>query len=157
MNKMKIIMENFRKTMKEAWPGTEEPKAPWTGKPNHDWSAEIERKKMFDAKETIKRNVAAAVRDEILADFENKYANVSDIVDNPGETLDTGELKRKIRRYLGDEVAASGGPAAASFSEDDYNHIVDLINTFGEDNEEDLESDVRDNPGYSVGQGASWK
>ena len=41
MKNMKLIMENFRKTMKEAWPGTEEPKASWSGKPNHDWSADI--------------------------------------------------------------------------------------------------------------------
>jgi len=157
MKNMKLIMENFRKTMKEAWPGTEEPKAPWTGKPNHDWSAEIERKKMFDAKETIKRNVAATVRDEILADFENKHTKISDIVDDPSTVLDTRKLKLYIKRYLGDEVAKIGGGPISKFEEDDYNEVIDLMNSFGEDDDEDLEADVHDNPGYAVGQGANWK
>ena len=153
---MKLIMENFRKNMKEGWPGSEEVSAPWTGKPNHDWSAEIEKKKMFDAKETIKNNVAATVRDEILSDFDNKYAKISDIVDDPSTELDTGKLKRKIRRYLGDEIAANGGPAAARFIESDYNDIVDMMDTFGEDEEPEEMSDMEDPPGPMPGEGGNY-
>jgi hypothetical protein len=153
---MKLIMENFRKTMKEGWPGAKQVDAPWTGKPNHDWSAEIEKKKMFDAKEIMKDNVAATVRDEILADFDNKHTKISDIVDDPSTELDTGKLKRKIRRYLGDEIAANGGPAIATFVEDDYNDIVDKMDTFGEDEEPEEMSDMEDPPGPMPGEGGNY-
>ena len=150
-------MENFKKNMQEAWPGTKQVDAPWTGKPNHDWSSEIEQKKKYEAEMAMKRSVAAAVRDEILADFNNKHTKISDIVDDPSTKLDTRMLKLYISRHLGDEIAANDGPIAAAFEESDYNEVIDMMNTYGEDEEPEEKSDMEDNPGVSIGQDAKWK
>ena len=89
--------------------------------------------------------------------FDNKHSSVTDIVDDPNTKLDTHTLKAHIKRHWGDAVASFTGDVAPPLSEDDYNEIINLMDTFGKEEEEGLESDVRDNPGYAVGQGANWK
>ena len=66
MKYMKLIMENFKKKMKEGWPGAQEPTVPWAGKSQKNWDKEIKAK---SAQDTARKNAEI----EVINFIKNKY------------------------------------------------------------------------------------
>ena len=164
MKNMKLIMENFRKTMKEGWPGEPQARAPWMDA-DQDANAEkmnawMQRSKESREKTEVLKRAAANAEDEILHHFQGKYSNVNAIVRDELEPFDTNELKGYCERHLADEVAATKNMNMKDFSESDILAMIDDIDAFrdpDEPAEREEKSDMEDNPGVSVGQDAKWK
>jgi hypothetical protein len=164
MKNMKLIMENFRKSMKEGWPGEPKVEVPWA---NADKEANAEKmgawmqrsKESREKTEVLERAAASAVK-EILHDFQGKYSDVNAIVRDKLEPFDTNELKAYCERHLADEVARTKNMNMENFSESDILAMIDEIDAFrdpDEPEEREEKSDMEDNPGVSVGQDAKWK
>jgi len=139
MKNMKLIMENFRKTMKEAWPGTEEPKASWSGKPQKNWSKEIGV-----------HNAANAARKEAMrlavADIERQY--------------DERELHNMVYDELEDLFVNSfsdNHPKQDIPDEDEVESMMKALELFNPIEKDDpMPSDQQDNPGFAKGEGGNY-
>ena len=146
-------MENFRKSMKEGWPGAEEPKAPWTGKPQKNWDKEIETKTAAD-------QVRTAAEREVIELIKDKYGkNAEDLYNEP-------RPMRALVAYIEEKFEQIAGQPA------DEQSILDILNKLevlnpkvgapgslqalfaGED--EEKPSDMDDPPGDMPGDGGSY-
>ena len=164
MKEMKLIMEIFRKNMKEGWPGEPKVEAPWA---NADKKANAEKMDSWmqqsrDSREKdgILTRAAAQATEDILRDFGGKYSNPAEIVNNPNEEFDTLSLKGYCERALADEIASAQNKNFTNFSESDILAMIDKINAFrdpDEPEEREEKSDMEDPPGYMPGDGADWK
>jgi len=153
MKNMKLIMENFRKTMKEGWPGTEEPKAPWTGKPQKNWDKEIEAK-------TAAEQVRAKAEMEVIELIKDKYGkNAEDLYNEP-------HPMRALVAYIEEKFEQITKQQA------DEQNILDILNKLevlnpkigtpgslqalfaGED--EEMPSDTEEPPGFMPGEGGNY-
>ena len=160
---MKLIMENFRKNMKEGWPGEPKVEVPW-GNMDKEASAEKVGAWMQQAGESrekaeVLRRAAASAVDEILHDFQGKYSNVNAIVRDELEPFDTNELKAYCERHLADEVAATKNMNMKDFSESDILAMIDEIDAFrdpDEPEEREEKSDLEDRVGYMPGEGGNY-
>ena len=164
MNDMKLIMENFRKSLKEGWPGAPKVRAPWADADQEanaeKMNAWMQRSKESTEKTEVLNRAAANAKDEILRKFKGRYSTVNAIIRNKLEKFDTGELKAYCERHLADEVAATQDMNIENFSESDILAMIDKIDAFrdpDEPEEREEKSDMEDNPGVEVGQDANWK
>lgn len=147
MKNMKLIMENFRKTMKEAWPGTEEPKAPWVGKPNYDWSGQIKAKN--DAKISRKETMRLAIED-IMRQYDER--EMHDMVYDELEDLFTNTFTDNLPKKDG-KIKEEDLP-----TENEIKTMMSKCGLFKPVEKDDpMASDMEDNPGVEVGQDAKWK
>tara|TARA_R100001510_G_C7480466_1_gene92677 strand:- start:9 stop:287 length:279 start_codon:yes stop_codon:yes gene_type:complete len=90
MKKMKLIMENFNKTVKNEawnWGGTKQDAEKFVNQQM------VKNRKSREATEQALIAAADAVREEVLASYQEEYENIQDIIDNEAEPLDLGELK----------------------------------------------------------------
>ena len=154
MKNMKLIMENFKKNMKnEAWN--------WGG--NKEDSEAFIQKQLAKHRQSKKitgqalKVAAEAVRQEILDMYDNQYSNLQDIVDDEATDLDIGELKVMLNRAFGDAHAKMGGSKGIEAAEDDMLTMFDILDVL-EDDEEDglMPSDQEDPPGYMPGEGGNY-
>jgi len=154
MKNMKLIMENFNKTVKnEAWN--------WGG--SQEDAEEFAKQQMAksgksrEATEQAIKAAAEAVREEILSSYRGQYENVQDIIDNESEPLDLGELKTLLNRAFGDAHAQIAGTPGIEAHEQDMLKMFDVLDVL-EDDEEDalMPSDQEDPPGYMPGQGGNY-
>ena len=160
MKSMKLIMENFRKTMKEAQFGdpdfTPGPNPYFDydkGQPKSDPEADAMAKK----KEEMINSAAATVAKEILSSFGGEFGNVYQIMQHPTAKIDARKLRDDSQRALGDEIAKAGGDAFFKITEDDMLAIIDAINMYKDpEHEEPMPSDQQDNPGFAKGEGGNY-
>ena len=140
MNKMKLIMENFRKKMKEGWPGEEKPSVPWTGKPQKDWSSEIGR--AGDS-----RDAANAAMEAAVADIMRQY--------------DERELHNMVYDELEDLFVNRFSDNHPDEALPDEEQVATMMKDCGifnaEEKDDPSRSDIEDSPGYMPGDGADWK
>lgn len=136
---MKLIMENFRKTMSEAWPGTEEPKAPWTGKPNHDWSDEIKRKGEF-------QDASGAAMKAAVEDIMRQY--------------DERELHNMMYDELEDLFVNRFSDNHPDEALPDEDQVAEMMKDCGifkpEEKDDPMASDMEDSPGFMPGEGGNY-
>jgi hypothetical protein len=154
MSKMKLIMENFRKNMKnEAWS--------WGGsKEDAESFVRDKMKKGSKAREATEQAIITAVnvvRDEILDVYDQQFATVQDIVDSESTELDIGELKILLNRAFGDAHAQFAGTPGTEAAEEDMLRMIDSLDVF-EDDETDalMPSDQEEPPGYMPGDGGNY-
>ncbi len=153
MKEMKLIFENFRKNLKEGWPGTPEPSVPWSGKPQKNWDKEIEAKTAADqARKTAEREVVELIKD--------KYGkNAEDLYNEP-------RPMRALVAYIEEKFEQIAKQAP------DEQSILDILNKLevlnpkigapgslqalfaGED--EEMPSDMDDPPGDMPGDGGNY-
>tara|TARA_X000000950_G_scaffold284495_1_gene387755 strand:- start:664 stop:1128 length:465 start_codon:yes stop_codon:yes gene_type:complete len=154
MKKMKLIMENFNKTVKnEAWN--------WGGsKEESEKFVQQQLQKSRKAKETTEQaivNAVANVREELLDMYDNEYESVQDIVDDESTDLDIGELKVRLNRAFGDEYANITGFQAVEAAEEDMLKMFDALDVLDDDEEDELmPSDMEDPPGFMPGEGGNY-
>jgi len=163
MKSMKLIMENFRKTMKEAQfgePGFTPGPNPYfdyeknqpKSTPEQDAKAAMAKKKqeMIDA-------AAPRVAQEIVDSFNGQFGSVWDIMKHPTAKVDIRKLRDDSQKALGDEIAKAGGGAFFEITEDDMLAMIDAINMYKDPrHEEPLPSDQQDNPGFAKGEGGNY-
>jgi len=139
MKNMKLIMENFRKTMNEAWPGSPETKAPWTGKPQKDWSSEIEANR--DSRDASKRAMNSAVKDIMRQYDERELHNMM-----------YDELEDLFVNRFSDNHPTEALP--------DEDQVADMMKACGifkpEEKDDPMASDMEDPPGYMPGEGGNY-
>ena len=153
MKNMKLIMENFKKSMDESWS--------WGGSKQD--SEDFVQKQLAKQKEQKKITAQAVemsaetVRQEILDLYDNQYENVQDIVDDEATELDIGKLKVMLNRTFGDAHAQLGGNQGIEAAEEDMLKMFDILGVL-EDDEEDglMPSDYDDPPGYMPGEGGNY-
>ena len=153
---MKLIMENFRKTMKEAQFGdpdfTPGPNPYFDydkGRPKSDPKADAMAKK----KEEMINSAAARVAKEILDSFDGEFGNVYQIMQHPTAEIDVKEMHKRSEIALGDEIAKAGGDAFFKITEKDMLAMIDAINLYKDpEHEEPLPSDQEDDPGNPIGR-----
>ncbi len=83
-------MENFNKTVKNEawnWGGTKQDAEKFVNQQM------VKNRKSREATEQALIAAADAVREEVLASYQEEYENIQDIIDNEAEPLDLGELK----------------------------------------------------------------
>lgn len=156
MKSMKLIMENFRKTMKEAQfgePGFTPGPNPYfdydKGQPKSDPEADAMAKK----KKEMINSAAARVAKEILHSFRGEFGSVNQIMQHPTAKIDVRKLRDDSQRALGDEIAAAGGDAYFKIKEDDMLAMIDAINMYKDpEYEEPLPSDQQEDPGAPIGR-----
>lgn len=151
---MKLIMENFKKNMKnEAWN--------WGG--SKEESEAFVQKQLEKHRQSRKDTSAAlmtaveAVRKEVLNMFDNQYSNIQDIVDDEATELSIGKLKIMCNRAFGDAYAQITGKPGLEASEEDMLMMFDALDVL-EDDEQDgvMPSDMDDPPGYMPGEGGNY-
>tara|TARA_Y100001937_G_C7134548_1_gene339264 strand:- start:5992 stop:6456 length:465 start_codon:yes stop_codon:yes gene_type:complete len=154
MKNMKLIMENFKKTVQnEAWN--------WGGsKEDSEAFVQNQLAKHRKAKKdtsTSMMTAIEAVRREVLDMYDNEYSNIQDIVDDENTDLDIGELKIMCNRAFGDAYAKLTGKQGVEASEEDMLMMFDALDVL-EDDEQDgiLPSDKDDPPGYMPGEGGNY-
>ena len=154
MKNMKLIMENFKKNMKnEAWN--------WGG--SKEESEAFVQKQLEKHRQSRKDTSAAlmtaveAVRKEVLNMFDNQYSNIQDIVDDEATELSIGKLKIMCNRAFGDAYAQITGKPGLEASEEDMLMMFDALDVL-EDDEQDgvMPSDMDDPPGYMPGEGGNY-
>ena len=153
MKNMKLIMENFKKNMDEAWS--------WGG--SKEDSEEFVQKQLAKQKQQKKitaqalQAAAESVRQEILDMYDNQYQNVQDIVDDEATELDLGELKVMLNRAFGDAHAQFGGHQGIEAAEEDMLKMFDMLGVLEDDDQDGLmPSDHEDPPGYMPGEGGNY-
>ena len=154
MKKMKLIMENFNKTVKNEgwnWGGSQEDAEEFVKQQM------TKNNKSREATEQAIKMAAEAVREEILSSYHGEYENVQDIIDNEAEPLDLGELKTLLNRAFGDAHAQIAGTPGIEAGEQDMLKMFDVLDVL-EDDEQDalMPSDMDDPPGYMPGQGGNY-
>ena len=158
MKEMKLIIENFRKNMKEGWPGATQPGVPWSGKLQKDWSGQIQQARKSKENAARARQIAVDnVKQEILTPYGGEFEHVQDVIDDESVELDIGELKVRLNRAFGDAYAKlSGGPAVEA-SEEDYLSMIAAMDVF-EDDEDDVlaTTDQISPPGFMPGEGGDY-
>ena len=151
---MKLIMENFKKTVQnEAWS--------WGG--NKEDSEKFVQKQLGKLRKSKQitaqalKIAAETVKQEILDLYDNQYENVRQIVDDENTELDIGKLKVMLNRAFGDAHAQIGGSQGIEAAEEDMLKMFDILGVF-EDDEEDglMPSDQEDPPGYMPGEGGNY-
>ena len=156
MKSMKLIMENFRKTMKEAQFGdpdfTPGPNPYFDydkGQPKSDPEADAMAKK----KEEIIQRAAVVVAKEIVHDAGGELGSPFEIMKDPRFSLDLAKLRDMCERRLGDEIAKSGGGTHFDITEDDMLAMIDAVNLYKDPgHEEPLASDQEEDPGLPIGR-----
>ena len=154
MKKMKLIMENFKKTVQnDSWN--------WQGsKEESEKFIQQQLQKSRKAKETTEQaivNAVANVREELLDMYDNEYESVQDIVDDESTDLDIGELKVRLNRAFGDEYANITGFQAVEAAEEDMLKMFDALDVLDDDEEDELmTSDMEDPPGFMPGEGGNY-
>ena len=154
MKKMKLIMENFNKTIKnEAWN--------WGGsKEDSEKFVKQQMMKSRKSREATEQAIIAAaeaVREEVLASYGEEYENIQDIIDNEAEPLDLGELKVMLNRAFGDAHAKIAGTSGIEAGEQDMLKMFDILDVLEDDENDGLEaSDMDDPPGYMPGEGGNY-
>ncbi len=151
---MKLIMENFKKNMKnEAWN--------WGGSKEESEAfvqnqLEKHRQSRNDTS-TALMTAVEAVKKEVLNMFDNQYSNIQDIVDDEAAELSIGKLKIMCNRAFGDAYAQITGKPGLEASEEDMLMMFDALDVL-EDDEQDgvMPSDMDDPPGYMPGEGGSY-
>tara|TARA_R100001510_G_C7643584_1_gene201088 strand:+ start:13 stop:477 length:465 start_codon:yes stop_codon:yes gene_type:complete len=154
MKNMKLIMENFKKNMKnEAWN--------WGGSKEESEAfvqnqLEKHRQSRNDTS-TALMTAVEAVKKEVLNMFDNQYSNIQDIVDDEAAELSIGKLKIMCNRAFGDAYAQITGKPGLEASEEDMLMMFDALDVL-EDDEQDgvMPSDMDDPPGYMPGEGGSY-
>lgn len=151
---MKLIMENFKKTVQnEAWS--------WGG--NKEDSEKFVQKQLGKLRKSKQitaqalKIAAETVKQEILDLYDNQYENVRQIVDDENTELDIGKLKVMLNRAFGDAHTQIGGSQGIEAAEEDMLKMFDILGVF-EDDEEDglMPSDQEDPPGYMPGEGGNY-
>ena len=154
MKKMKLIMENFNKTVKNEawnWGGTKQDAEKFVNQQM------VKNRKSREATEQALIAAADAVREEVLASYQEEYENIQDIIDNEAEPLDLGELKAMLNRAFGDAHAKIAGTPGIEASEQDMLKMFDILDVLKDDEQDGLEaSDTDDPPGYMPGQGGNY-
>lgn len=159
MKSMKLIMENFRKTMKEAQfgePGFTPAPNPYfdydkgqpKSSPEQDAKAAMEKKMqgMIDT-------AAARVAEEFLNSFDGEFRNMNDIMQHPTAKIDVKDLYKRSEIALGDEIAKAGGGAFFEITEDVMLAMIDAVNLYKDPkHEEPLPSDQEEDPGSPIGR-----
>lgn len=136
---MKLIIENFRKKMKEGWPGEEKPSVPWAGKPQKDWSSEIEANR--NARAESKRAMDAAVED-ILRQYDERELH----------NMMYDELEDLFVNRFSDNHAGEVLP-----DEDQVAAMMKACGIFNPEEKDDpMPSDSEDPPGYMPGDGGNY-
>jgi hypothetical protein len=139
MKEMKLIMENFKKRMKEGWPGEEKVDAPWAGKPQKSWDKEIQR--MGDSRDTsteaMKKTVADIMRQYDERELHNMmYDELEDLFVN------------RFSDNHPDEVLP------------DEDQVAEMMKDCGifkpEEKDDPMASDMEDPPGYMPGDGGNY-
>ena len=154
MKNMKLIMENFKKNMKNEawnWGGSKEESEAFVQK-----QLEKHRQSKKDTSVALMTAVEA-VRKEVLNMFDNQYSNIQDIVDDEATELSIGRLKIMCNRAFGDAYAQITGKPGLEASEEDMLKMFDALDVL-EDDEQDgvMSSDMDDPPGYMPGEGGSY-
>ena len=151
---MKLIMENFKKTVQnEAWS--------WGG--NKEDSEKFVQKQLGKLRKSKQitaqalEMAAETVRQEILDLYDSQYENIQQIVDDENTELDIGKLKVMLNRTFGDAHAQIGGSQGIEAAEEDMLKMFDILGVL-EDDEEDglMPSDQEDPPGYMPGEGGNY-
>ena len=153
---MKLIMENFRKTMKEAQfgePGFTPGPNPYfdydKGRPKSDPEADAMAKK----KEEIINTAAARVAEEFLNSFDGEFSTMNQIMQHPTAKIDAKDLYKRSEIALGDEIAKAGGDAFFEITEDVMLAMIDAVNLYKDPkHEEPLPSDQEEDPGSPIGR-----
>lgn len=125
--------------MQEGWPGTPEPSAPWSGKPQKDWSGEISaRSGAIKANEKAKKEAING----ILAQYtEEEMHNM--IYD---------ELEDLFMNRFADVHPQGRDPDAEEISS-----MMQACGIFEPEEKYDMEkSDIEDPPGYMPGEGGKY-
>ena len=154
MKKMKLIMENFKKTVQNEawnWGGSKEDSEKFIQKQlsKHRKSKQITAQALEMAAETV--------RQEILDLYDNQYENLQDIVDDEATELDIGKLKVMLNRTFGDAHAQLGGTQGVEAAEQDMLKMFDILDVLKDDEQDDLmPSDYDDPPGYMPGEGGNY-
>ena len=153
---MKLIMENFRKTMNEAWPGTPEQQSSWgkDPKPYVDMREPQQTEPEMDPRrqELVKR-AADVVAKEIVSSFGGEFGSVWDIMNHPTAKIDMRDVRERCQRALGDEMATAGADAFFDITEKDMLAMIDAINVWKDpEHEEPLPSDREEDPGNPIGR-----
>ncbi len=112
MKNMKLIMENFKKKMKEGWPGAEEPTVPWDGKPQKNWDKEIKAK---SSQEAARKKAEI----EVINFIKDKYDK------DTGALYDEPRPMRALVSYIRQKFEQIAGMPA---DEQSILHIVDRLN-----------------------------
>ena len=154
MKNMKLIMENFKKNMKNEawnWGGSKEESEAFVQK-----QLEKHRQSKKDTS-TALMTAVEAVKKEVLNMFDNQYSNIQDIVDDEATELSIGRLKIMCNRAFGDAYAQITGKPGLEASEEDMLMMFDALDVL-EDDEQDgvMPSDMDDPPGYMPGEGGSY-
>ena len=143
MKSMKLIMENFRKTMNEAWPGTPEPQAPW-GK---------------DPKPYVDMRGPQQTEPEIETSVEDKAkaAAVKDIMRQYTELELHNMMYDEMEDLFVNRFSDNHPEEALPRAED----VADMMLTVGvlnpeEKYDEELPSDQEEPPGFMPGEGGNY-
>ena len=151
---MKLIMENFKKTVQNEawnWGGSKEDSEKFIQKQlsKHRKSKQITAQALEMAAETV--------RQEILDLYDNQYENLQDIVDDEATELDIGKLKVMLNRTFGDAHAQLGGTQGVEAAEQDMLKMFDILDVLKDDEQDGLmPSDYDDPPGYMPGEGGNY-
>jgi len=153
MKSMKLIMENFRKTMNEAWPGTPEQQSSWGNDPKPYVDTREPGEEVDPRRLEIVKRAAAIVAKELVDSFKGEFGDVWQIMKHPTAKIDVRELREKCQRVLGDEFAKEGGGAFFEITEKDLLVMIDEINLYKDPgHEEPLPSDQEEDPGNPIGR-----
>lgn len=156
MKSMKLIMENFRKTMKEAQFG--DPNFVPGPNPHFDYDknqpkSDPESDAMAMKKQELIDAAAATVAKEIVSSFGGEFGSVWDIMQHPTAKIDMRDMRERSQRALGDEMAMAGGDAFFKITEKDMLAMMDAINMYKDpEHEESLPSDQEEDPGTPIGR-----
>jgi len=153
MKSMKLIMENFRKTMNEAWPGAPEQQSSWGNDPKPYVDTREPSEEVDPKKQELIQRAAARVAEEILDSFKGEFGTMNDIIQHPTAEIDVKEMHKRSEIALGDEIAKAGGDAFFKITEKDMLAMIDAINLYKDPkHEEPLPSDQEDDPGSPIGR-----
>jgi len=153
MKSMKLIMENFRKTMNEAWPGTPEQQAPWGKDPKPYVDTREPGEEVDPKKQELIQRASDVVAKEIVNSFGGEFGSVWDIMNHPTAKIDMRDIRERCQRALGDEMATAGADAFFDITEKDMLAMIDAINLYEDpEHEEPLPSDQEEDPGNPIGR-----
>ena len=150
---MKLIMENFRKTMSEAWPGTPEQQAPWGKDPKPYVDTREPAEEVDPRRQELIQRASDVVAKEIVSDFGGEFGSVWDIMNHPTAKIDMRDVRERCQRALGDEMATAGADAFFDITEKDMLAMIDEIDVYKDPgHEEPLPSDREEDPGNPIGR-----
>jgi len=147
MKEMKMIFENFRKNVKEGWPGAPKPTVPWENKPQKNWNTEIQAKS--EAENARKQAMKLAVEDIKRQYNERELHNmIYDELEDLFVNRFSDNLPKKSD--LSDEYDLP--------TEDEVETMMAACKLFKPVEEDDpMASDLEDRVGYMPGDDADWK